>query len=95
MSSNEMDRFFFLLQEQGKTLKTQGEAIVKMSESLSNTHDRLFGEGQTPGVIPYLFSEVNKHGRQITFWKGGIAVLTFMWGAVLTWGGVVISKHAK
>ena len=91
--NNQLDRFFNLLQEQGKTLAKQGETLARMDQSMSDTHERLFGGGNTPGAIPYLYTQVEKHSRQITFWKGAIAVLTFFWGVGVTYASGVLIKR--
>lgn len=70
-------------------LKEQGEMLARIDENQKNTNERLFGSN---GAIPYLHGEVSKHGRQITFWKGCIAVLTFLWAGVVTVGAAII-KH--
>lgn len=85
-----MDRFFDLLKEQSKELKTQGQLLAAIQQSQADAHERLLGEH---GAIPYLHGEVSKHGRQITFWKGAIAVLTFMWGAAVAAAAAIYSHH--
>ena len=93
MSSDEMDRFFSLLQEQNRTLTEQGNMLAAIQQSQADTHERLFGGNGTPGIISYLHTEVAEHGKQIRFWKGAIAVLTFLWTAAIAFASAVIGKH--
>ncbi len=90
--SSELDRFFDLLQGQSEELKTQGKLLATIQQSQADTHERLFGSGQAPGAIPYLHGEVSKHGRQIIFWKGAIAVLTVLWTGAVALAAAII-KH--
>lgn len=55
--ADEMDRFFTLLQEQGRVLSKQGESLATIAQTQKDTHGRLFGENGQPGIIQYL---VNK-----------------------------------
>lgn len=91
--SDEMDRFFNLLQDQNRVLVEQGKILARIEEAQENSHERLFGGPGQPGALHELNVIVATHTRQINFWKGGIAVLTFLWGVVLAWGGVIISKR--
>lgn len=92
-TNREMDRFYDLLQEQSRTLTEQGKALAAIGQSIAGTHERLFGTGNTPGAIPHLYAEVEKHGKQINMWRGALAVMTLIWGALMTWGGIVLSRR--
>jgi hypothetical protein len=85
----DQDRIYEILRKQGEMLAM----LERIDERQQNTHERLFGANGLPGVIPYLHTEVARHTRQIAFWKGGLAILTFLWGAALAWGGIIISKR--
>lgn len=91
--ATEMDRFYDLLQRQGEILKAHGELLATIEQSQVDTRERLFGSAGSPGVIQYLHAEVARHSKQITFWKGGIAVLTLLWGAAVAYGSVIIGKQ--
>lgn len=89
MSTNEMDRFFTLLQNQGDELKRQGNLLATIAQEQKDTKERLFGgtNPNDPGAIPYLFTEVTKHGKQIVFWRGAFAVVGFLWTAAVAFVG--------
>ena len=92
----DLDRIYEMLRQQGETLRIQGETLARIDESQKNTHDRLFqGSGNIPGAIPYLFAEVSKHGRQITFWRGALAVISVVFTTAMAWAGTVLAKHVK
>lgn len=91
--ANEMDRLFDQLQAQSRLLGEQGQMLATITQSQRDTHERLFGNGGTQGSIPYLHAEVSKHGRQITFWKGAFAVLTFLWTVAMAFATAVYSHH--
>jgi hypothetical protein len=67
--------------------------VAHIKQSQEDTRTRLFGGDGAVGAIPYLHTEVSKHGRQLTFWRGAVAVLTFMWSAAIAWGSVILSRH--
>ena len=97
--ADELDRFFNLLQEQGRTLTAQGNTLAAIAQSQEGTHERLFGGNGQTGALQYLATEINEtkatvaaHTRHITFFRGGLAVLTFLWGAAVAVAAVVF-KH--
>lgn len=69
------------------------EDVSHIKSSQEDTRKRLFGGDGEIGAIPYLHAEVKKHTSQITFWKGGLAVMSFLWAAAIAWGSAVISRH--
>ena len=98
--ADEMDRFFNLLQEQSRTLTEQGKVLAAIEQSQCDTHERLFGANGQPGAIQYLKSEIDltnvavaRHASQITFWRGGLAVLGILWAATVAFASVVIGRH--
>lgn len=94
MSSNtEMDRLFDLLQEQGRALSEQGKTLAKIEQSQEDTRARLFGSQNEPGAIPFLYKETARHSKQINFWKGAIAVLSFVWTAAVAYATTVLKRH--
>lgn len=96
MQTDEMNRFFTLLQDQGRTLKQQGELLAAISQSQQDTRERLFGgPGPTPGAIPYLYERVGKHEKQINFWRGALGVVGFGGTAMITGLIAWLSKHVK
>jgi hypothetical protein len=98
--ADEMDRFFHLLQEQSRTLTAQGNTLAAIAQSQQDTHERLFGGNGQSGALQFLATEINDtkatvatHTKQITFWRGGLAVLTFLWGAAVAVAAVVLKRH--
>jgi len=98
--ADEMDRFFNLLQEQSRTLTAQGNTLAAIAQSQEDTHERLFGGNGQPGALHYLATEINDtkatvatHTRQLNFWKGGIAVLGFLWSAAIATAAIVFKRH--
>lgn len=55
--ADQMDRFYDLLSEQGKTLVAQGQSLASIAQAQQDMKERLFGAGGTPGLIPYLAQE--------------------------------------
>src|ERR1700693_682581 len=98
--AGEMKRFYELLREQGRELSAQGKLLERITQSQSDQHERLFGSNGQPGAIQFIHNEVTEmdtvvatHTRQISFWRGGIAVLAFLWTAAVAVGSVVVAKH--
>ena len=80
-------------------LRTQGETLARIDQSQQDTRERLFGGNGQPGAIHFLQTEivatndtVARHGKQIQFWKGAVAVLTLFWTAAVAVAAAVI-KH--
>lgn len=90
--SNELDRFFDLMQEQGRVLSHQGELLATIQQDQKDTRARLFGENGQPGVIQYLHGEVKQHGRQIATWRGALGILAVMWTAAVAFAAAML-KH--
>lgn len=76
-------------------LRIQGETLARISQSQEDTRERLFGGAGQPGAIPYLHAEVSKHSKQLTFYRGVLAAVSFLLTTAVAWAGVVISKHVK
>lgn len=90
--SNELDRFFDLLQEQGRVMSRQGEALATIAQDQRDTRARLFGENGQPGVIKYLHEQVSQHSKQISVWRGALGVLAVLWTAAVAFAAAVL-KH--
>lgn len=83
--SDNIDRIYDILMEQGKTL-------ARISESQENTRAALhFFQAE----IDKTNAVVAKHTDQISFWRGSLAIISILFTAALAWGGVVLGKHAK
>lgn len=83
--SDNIERIYDILMEQGKTL-------ARISESQENTRAALhFFQAE----VDKTNTIVAKHTDQINFWRGSLAVITVMFTSAMAWAGVVISKHAK
>lgn len=98
--ADEMDRFFNLLQEQGRILTSQGNTLAAIAQSQDDTHERLFGASGQPGALHLLATQiaetkatVSTHTEQITFWRGGMAVLGFLWTAAIALAAIVFKRH--
>jgi len=91
--ADEMDRFFNLLQEQGRTLTAQGNTLAAIAQSQEDTHERLFGDNGLATEINETKATVATHTRQLNLWKGGIAVLGFLWSAAIATAAIVFKRH--
>lgn len=81
-------------------LKEQGETLARIDENLKNTNGRMFGENGQPGALHFLQMEiektnvtVEKHGRQINFWRGALSIISILFTTALAWGGIALGKH--
>jgi hypothetical protein len=74
-------------------LRTQGETLATIRQSQEDTREQLFGAAGRPGAIPHLQQVVAQHESRINFWRGAIAILSFMWTAAMAYGAVVLGKH--
>jgi hypothetical protein len=90
---SELDRFFDLLHEQGRSIHRQGEMLATIAQDQKDTRARLFGESGQPGAIQYLHTQVSAQGKQITFWKGALAVMAFVWTAAVAVAVAVVKGH--
>lgn len=88
-----MDRFYELLRDQGNILRQQEKTLATISQAQLDTHERLFGANGQPGIIQVMHTDVSRHTRQISFWRGGLAVVTFLWAAAMAFGSVMLGKH--
>lgn len=86
------DRIYDILQRQGETL-------ARIDQSQQDTRERLFGANGQPGALHFLQNEiaetnavVAKHGKQLQFWRGAIAVVGIIWTALVAMAAVII-KH--
>jgi len=91
--ADEMDRFFNLLQEQGRTLTAQGNTLAAIAQSMEDTHERLFGTDGLATEINETQATVATHTKQLNFWRGGLAVLGFLWGAAVAVAAVMFKRH--
>ena len=98
----DLDHIFEVLQDQNKTLARQGEMLASIAQSQNDTRERLFGANGQPGAIHYLNTEIGKtnlmvakHTDQIAFWRGALAIVSFLLTTALAWGGIVLGKHVK
>lgn len=91
--ADEMDRFFNLLQEQGRTLTAQGNTLAAIASSQESTHERLFGDNGLAAEIKETKATVAIHTRQLSYWRGGLAALIFLWGAAIAVAAVVFKRH--
>lgn len=55
--ASEMDRFYDVLSTQAATLEEQGKLLAAIGQAQLDTKERLFGTGNTPGLIPYMANE--------------------------------------
>lgn len=90
---DQMARLFDMLDKQNIAMAEQGKCLARIQQSQDDTHERLFGGNGIVGHLPYLHTEVAAHGRQLTFYKGGLAILSFLWAAALAVAGAVFKRH--
>ena len=74
-------------------LRHQSETLARIDQSQKDTHERLFGANGVPGAIPYLAEQTKKQGKQIEFWRGALAVLTFLWTGAVAIAAAMIKRH--
>lgn len=86
-------RIYDLLLEHGKTLS-------RIDQSQRDLKERLFGGEGVPGAIHFLGNEIEKtnvivarHEKKISFWRGGAAVLAFLWSAGVATASVIWTRH--
>lgn len=98
--SDEISRIFETLRDQNKTLAAQDKLLAKIEQSQEDMCARLFGGAGQAGVLHYFADQlketnavVSAQAKQITFWKGGIAVLGVLWTAILAVIGVVFKRQ--
>jgi hypothetical protein len=94
------DRIYDLLQKQTEALHAQGVQMATVVQLQLDQKERLFGANGQPGIIKFLQDEIaeNKetletHTKQITLWRGGLAVMGVVWTTALAYGGVIIGRH--
>ncbi len=89
----ELGRVYDMLQKQNETMVKQGELLATIHTSQLEMKERLFGTNGNPGAIDHLYAETSRHSSQITFWRGGFAVLAFLWTALTALAAAVIKRH--
>lgn len=65
MAADQLDRIFDLLAAQGAELSSQGKALAGIAQSQIDTKERLFGTGNTPGVITYLADQHTTLAKEV------------------------------
>lgn len=89
----ELDRLFDMLQAQNKTLIEQGSTLAAIKASQDSTHERLFDSPDSLSAkIEKTDIVVARHSRQISFWRGGLAALAFLWAAAIAVAAVVSKR---
>ena len=93
-------RIYDSLEKVNATLAAQGILRARMEQAQSDTRERLFGANGQPGIVSFLQGEISEtqktvaeHGRKFVFYRGAVAVLTFVWGAAVAVVAAVINHH--
>lgn len=84
MSDN--SRIYDLLMEQGKTL-------ARIDQSQDDMKDRLFGTDGLKNQLDKTTTLVFEHEKKLSFWRGGFAVMAFLWSAGVAYAGVILHRH--
>ena len=74
-------------------LENHTETLARIDENQRIMNERLFGANGVPGAIPYLAEQTKKQGKQIEFWRGALAVLTFLWTGAIAIAAAMIKRH--
>jgi len=81
-------------------LHKQGETLATIAQSQVDTKERLFGANGQPGALHFLQTEISEtqkivsdHTSKFTFYRGAVAVLTFLWSAGVALAAVVLNRH--
>lgn len=90
---SDLGRIYEVLAEQNRTMAEQGKTLAAISQSMTDTRERLFGANGLPGALTKLETTVVRHTDQISFWRGSIAVIAFVLTTALAWAGVIIGRH--
>ena len=96
MTTPDTARIYDLLERQNEVLHAQGVQLATLIVELKSTNERLFGVGNTPGVVSVVVDhskQLSGFGRQLGYVKGAAGVLTFLWSALVAIVVARISHH--
>jgi len=96
----DIDRIYASLDRVNDALVEQGRQLAVISQGQNDTRERLFGANGQPGALHFMQGEiaetnkvVAKHTGQLTFYRGAIAVLVFVWSAAVGIAVAIINHH--
>ena len=95
----DFDRIYDILREQGETL-------ARIDQSQQDTRERLFGAAGQPGALHFLQNEiaetkadigktnlaVDKHAKQIAFWRGALVIVGVIWTTLVAVGAALLQR---
>jgi len=96
----DLGHIYDMLKDQNEVMRKQAETLSAIAQSQNDTRERLFGGNGQPGALHYLNDEIGKtnavvakHSSQIIFWRGALAVMSFLLTTAVAWAGIVLGKH--
>ena len=94
------DRIYDMLSKQTEAIHAQGLQLATVLQMYVDSRERLFGANGQPGAIKFMQNEIeenreilDKHSKQISMWRGGLAVMGVVWTTALAYGGVIIGRR--